>query len=44
MTYNPGGYHRPEKRNFIVALVKAIAENRTELGTKAPKTPKGKGK
>lgn len=42
MPYNPGGYHRPEKKSFVVALVKAIAENKTELGTKAPRAPKGK--
>lgn len=42
MADNPGGHYKPEKRGFVVALVRAIAENKTELGTKAPRTPKGK--
>jgi hypothetical protein len=37
MAFNNGGTHRPEKKNFIVALVKAINENKAQLGTKPPK-------
>lgn len=42
MASSPGGHYRPEKRSFIIAMVKAISENKAELGTKPPK--KGKGK
>lgn len=28
-----GGHHRPESQTFVVALVKAIRDNKRELGT-----------
>lgn len=44
MASNPSGHYRPEQRNFVIALVKAMRENKKQLGTATPpKSPK-KGK
>lgn len=45
MAFNPGGTYRPEQRNFVIALVTAIRENKKASGVStapAPKKKKGK--